>query len=356
MRRGSSRPQVLRSSRPPVAWMTLARALPPGRGLRSIKWLNRSVVGTGLPIWGLAGLITFSALLFLLWGGPLWESSRGASHVGRFAVSYLAVVPAAAALLSLRRTFSGGHLAATCGLAWAAKMVVTSLLYYAVAPGTAATLQPREAPSAPAPAPPISRYHPAGGDFARGALEGTVQRHGHPAQATLFAVKPPPGLPLPAPRARELVVLGSAYAAPLTVVSLHDTLTAHNADRTLHTLRLSSDGRLEATRPLPPNAGAVPVPLPHPGLYRLSCANHRTEAGWLLVLDHPYVARTDADGRFRMDAVPAGPLALAAISLQPDGLWRVDSTVDASAARTLLLDLETGHPMAALAQPEEVTR
>lgn len=336
--------------------MGLARALPPGRGLRSVKWLTRSVAGTGLPIWGLAGLIAFSTLLFLLWGGPLWESSRGASHVGRFAVSYLTVVPAAAALLWFRRAFSWGHLAATCGLAWAAKMVVTSFLYSAVAPGTATTLQPRQAPSAQAPAAPVFRYRPAGGDFARGVLEGTVQRRGHPVQATLFAVKPPPGLPLPAPSAHELMVVNAAYAPPLTVVSLHDTLTAHNADHALHTLRLSSDGRLEATWPLPPNAGAVPVPLPHPGLYRLSCANHRTEAGWLLVLDHPYVARSGADGRFRMDGVPAGPLALAAISLQPDGLWRVDSTVDASASRPLLLDIETGHPMAALAQPEEVTR
>jgi hypothetical protein len=322
--------------------------------LRSIKWLNRSVAGTELPVSGLVGLIAFSSLLFLFWGGPLWESSRGASHVGRFAVSYLAVVPAAAALLWLRRTFSWGRLAATCGLTWAAKMVVTSFLYSAVAPGTAAMLQPREAPSTPAPALPTSRYRPAGGDFARGPLEGVVQRRGHPAQATLFAVKPPPGLPLPASRARELVVLRSAYAGPLTVVSLRDTLTARNADQALHTLRLSLDGRLEATRPLPPNAGAVPVPLPHPGLYRLSCANHRTEDGWLLVLDHPYVAQSAADGRFRMDAVPAGPLTLAAVSLQPDGLWRVDAPVDASAAGALLLDLETGHLVAA--QPEEVTR
>lgn len=322
----------------------------------SVKWLNRSVAGTGLPIWGPVGLIAFSTLLFLLWGGPLWESSRNASHVGRFAVSYLAVVPAAAALLSFRRTFSWGRLGATCGLTWAAKMVVTSFLYSAVAPGTAATLQPREAPSAPAPSPPASRYRPAGGDFTRGALEGAVHRRGRPAQATLFLVKPPPGLPLPAPRARELAVSGSAYAAPLTVVGLHDTLTARNADRALHTLRLSSDSRLEATRPLPPNAGSVPVPLPRPGLYRLSCANHRTEDGWLLVLDHPYVVESDADGHFRMGDVPAGPLALAALSLQPDGPWRVDVPVDAgaSASRTLLLDLETGHLVAA--RPEEVTR
>ena len=60
--------------------------------MRSVKWLDRSVAGTGLPIWGLVGLIAVSTLLFLLWGGPLWESSRSASHVGRFAVSYLAVL------------------------------------------------------------------------------------------------------------------------------------------------------------------------------------------------------------------------------------------------------------------------
>ncbi|MFM7036803.1 MAG: carboxypeptidase regulatory-like domain-containing protein [Planctomycetaceae bacterium] len=39
---------------------------------------------------------------------------------------------------------------------------------------------------------------------------------------------------------------------------------------------------------------------------RIDCSIHPWMKAWLLVLDHPYAAVTDADGRFRMPRLPAG--------------------------------------------------
>lgn len=39
---------------------------------------------------------------------------------------------------------------------------------------------------------------------------------------------------------------------------------------------------------------------------RIDCSIHPWMKAWLLVLDHPYAAVTDADGRFRIPRIPAG--------------------------------------------------
>jgi hypothetical protein len=39
---------------------------------------------------------------------------------------------------------------------------------------------------------------------------------------------------------------------------------------------------------------------------RISCSIHSWELAWLVVKDHPYMAVTDADGRFEIKYVPAG--------------------------------------------------
>jgi hypothetical protein len=53
--------------------------------------------------------------------------------------------------------------------------------------------------------------------------------------------------------------------------------------------------------------------LERPGVVELtSAAGHYWARAYLLVVDHPCVARTDADGRFEVAAVPAGPCELVA--------------------------------------------
>jgi hypothetical protein len=66
------------------------------------------------------------------------------------------------------------------------------------------------------------------------------------------------------------------------------------------------DGHYVANDPLPPGAAPREVPALPAGRYLLSCASHPDERAVLVVVDHPFLARTDTDGRFRFDGVGGG--------------------------------------------------
>lgn len=325
-----------------------------------MSWIQRTVPGTGLPASALAALVIASSGLFLLWGGPLWRAPREASHVARFAVSYLAVIPAAALLLLALRRLTGPHLLGSTALAWASKMLITWAAYHLMARGTATDLEPAQ-PRAPTAGPPAAhRYRPAHGPFVSGAISGTVLDGGGPARAVVYLASPPPGLPPPPPRPATLEVRGLTYVTPFQIVHAGDPMVARSLDPVLHTLQLSLLGQPErSARPLPPSGAAVPVSLSRPGLHRLTCANHRSEEGWLLVLDHPYSAVADDRGRFQLDQVPAGPVTLVALSLAGTaGPRTLEQAVDVppGGTSTLTLDLTAARPLVPAGPATEATR
>ena len=51
---------------------------------------------------------------------------------------------------------------------------------------------------------------------------------------------------------------------------------------------------------------AMPVPIPEPVPMKVECNVHPWMKAWWLVLDHPYAAITDKDGRFKIEKLPAG--------------------------------------------------
>lgn len=86
-------------------------------------------MGTGLSGRALAGVLTLSVGVFLLWDGALWSVPAGASHVERMAVSYAVVIPAVELALRHARRWSAPRLLSATALIWAAKLLVTSTLY-----------------------------------------------------------------------------------------------------------------------------------------------------------------------------------------------------------------------------------
>jgi hypothetical protein len=176
---------------------------------------KRTIPGTGLSPLSYAALVATSIALFLLWDGPLWSAPREATHVGRFAVSYLAVIPLAAIALLASRRWSWGHLMATTGSAWAIKMVVTAVLYQAFATGTAGQFEPRLATPGPARPSTAPDYQPAPGPFAAGRLTGLMLREGVPVpSAVVYLEGPAPGRPLRAPAPVELRLGPAASKRP----------------------------------------------------------------------------------------------------------------------------------------------
>ncbi len=91
------------------------------------------VPGTGLPLYALLILIGASVGLFVFWNGALWRVPRGTSHVGRFVVSYLAVIPIGALLLAALKRLTWARFVTSVAVVWAVKLVMSSLIYEAVA-------------------------------------------------------------------------------------------------------------------------------------------------------------------------------------------------------------------------------
>lgn len=78
-----------------------------------------------------------------------------------------------------------------------------------------------------------------------------------------------------------------------------------------------------------------------PGLVRVYCNVHHDMVGHILVLDTPYMARPDADGRFRLD-LPDGADGELFVWHERAKLWR--RTLSGSEAQTLTVDLDLRRP------------
>jgi hypothetical protein len=297
------------------------------------------IPGTGLTLGLFGAIVAVSVALFLVWGGWLWAAPRGTSHLGRFVISYLIVLPlAAVALLAVER-WSWPHLLAAVGTIWCLKLVVTALLYLALARGTAVRLEPVNLePSATRARPTEAAYH-AAVDGAHGTLAGRLTVAGQPlGDAIVYLDRPPPGRPLSAGRPVELVVEAARYDRPLLLVAARDTVRVHSRDAALHTVHLHEGDRVLGNQPLPSH-GALTLPLRRPGLYHITCDNHRQETAWLVVVDHPYAATTGAHGDFQLAAVPAGALTLVAVAVTADGLLRATRALTVAAGAAARMDL-----------------
>lgn len=299
------------------------------------------VPGTGLSILAYAALVTLSVALFLFVGGALWKAPREATHLARFAVSYLAVIPLGALLLAASRRFSWAHLVATTGSVWALKMVITVVLYQAFARGTATELVSAAPPPPSTAVTRSTEYRPAAGPFAQGTLHGRVVQSGKSvAGAIVYLDAPGPGMPVFAASSVDLVVQGSRYEKPIYLVQGEDRVRLINRDSSLHTLHFHGPGRLPANRPLPPSAEPQTLELPDPGFYQVRCDNHPGEGAWIVVADHPYVTVTDEGGEFTLAAVPLGQARVVAVAAGHGGAQRAEARVAVAQGQVSQLTLD----------------
>lgn len=309
---------------------------------------SRTVPGTGLSYLPYALLVAFSVALFLFWDGPLWMAKREASHVGRFAWSYLLVIPAAAALLAVARRFSWSHLvAATCS-AWGIKLVVTSGLYFALARGTAhIPVAPAGTTSAKSKAQAAADYRPFGPGFVGGSVTGSVQLAKSPVKGALVLIdKPAPGLALQGDADPfRLTIEQSRYRGVVYFGRTDTGFEVESKDAVLHTLHIYDGGRAVMNMPVPAGLSAHTFQAPEPGIYELRCDTHQSERAALVVVDHPYAVRTGDSGEFALRDVPAGPITLVVVAPASGGngstVRRVPARVEVSETTVVHMDLST---------------
>ena len=93
------------------------------------------------------------------------------------------------------------------------------------------------------------------------------------------------------------------------VITTNGTLNIGNDDRAVQTLRLINvgTGKIVALAPFNDDGEVVPVDkIKEPAEVEIVSEQHPWTHGWMVVLDHPYFAQTDAKGTFKIEGVPPG--------------------------------------------------
>ncbi|HLA13841.1 MAG TPA: DUF2012 domain-containing protein [Gemmatimonadaceae bacterium] len=118
------------------------------------------------------------------------------------------------------------------------------------------------------------------------------------------------GKGLPLERRFELTNDDCALDPAVQVIYTTSTLNVVTHDRAIHTNRFINVGTgvIQAVAPFN-DAGEV-VPLDHtftqPAQIEVVCEQHPWTRAWVAVLDHPYAAKTAANGSFNIADIPAG--------------------------------------------------
>ena len=118
-----------------------------------------------------------------------------------------------------------------------------------------------------------------------------------------------------------------AFVPYVLAVTVGSAVDFPNSDRTYHNVfSLSKAKRFDLGRY--PRGQSRSVRFDQPGIVRVFCEIHSHMSAFILVFAHPYFAVSDAEGRYRIDGVPAGTYTLA---LWNDGAVRARHEVRVAA-------------------------
>ena len=185
-----------------------------------------------------------------------------------------------------------------------------------------------------------------------GAIEGvleirprpprrTVNRYGGAPRVAEVQEIPPvvfiAGRAGPVPAAASDAVMAqqdTAFSPPLLVVPAGTTVEFPNQDAFFHNVfSYSSAARFDLGRY--PLGESKSVTFDEPGIVKVYCEVHESMRSAIVVTENRYWARPDADGRFRLEGVPAGTHTLVAwhadrgeteyeVEVPADGVVRVE--------------------------------
>jgi plastocyanin len=104
----------------------------------------------------------------------------------------------------------------------------------------------------------------------------------------------------------EVVQQGKAFVPEVAVVTVGSAVDFPNRDTVRHHVYSFSPAKRFDLK-LYVGTPEKPVVFDKPGIAVLGCNIHDNMVAWVVILETPWFARTDAQGRARLPEVPAGP-------------------------------------------------
>jgi hypothetical protein len=295
-----------------------------------------------LPMSWRAAIFAMVVLQFLVGHGPVWESMFDWDEA--IVSSYVSIPILVLVALAVKKKVALRPWAVHTLEIGAAKFLVTaSVLGVLLAKGYDSKrpfmLAPPPSTETAAPA-KIARPRPEPTLIApesTGGIEGRVvdARGAAIADALVFVSAGLDGKVFAAPSETATIENdGTSIAPALGVVRHGQPVVARSRNGELHTLWLRPIADDAALMNVSVLGSGVPVQVHLPegfqGLATIECAVHRAREGksYVGVFDHPFFARTDAQGRFALGGVPAGAVKVSAFTAAT-GARTVDVTVTA---------------------------
>jgi plastocyanin len=114
----------------------------------------------------------------------------------------------------------------------------------------------------------------------------------------------------PSPTRAVLDQRNETFVPPVLAITVGSTVDFPNSDKVYHNVfSLSKTRRFDLGRY--PRGQSRSVVFDRPGVVRVFCEIHSHMSAFILVFAHRFFAVTDAEGRYRIEGVPAGSYTLA---------------------------------------------
>ncbi len=115
------------------------------------------------------------------------------------------------------------------------------------------------------------------------------------------------------PASKEVVLIDNkkcAFRPHVQVSTVGQTLGVRNSDPMLHNTHMYLNKLTVFNAALPITGMEVKRPIRKEGLWDVHCDAHTFMHGFMYVADNPYIAVTDAEGRFTISDIPPGTYKL----------------------------------------------
>lgn len=143
---------------------------------------------------------------------------------------------------------------------------------------------------------------------------------------------------------------GCMYVPQILAIQTNQKLLVKNSDPMLHNVHATPAEKPNETAnagklnlPQMQNAADLTYTFPAPEKFlKFNCDVHRWMFAWITVVDHPYFAVTDKDGKFTIKNVPPGKYTISALhrKASPEGTDKPVEVTDAGATVDFTLDVK----------------